>query len=136
MDEYTVVERGSIIKINRSMDKYFPPLPEKQILENVNKSLDRGECGYNWIFYNCEHFVNRCRYGFARYNFLSSEQIFKLPVILNCIILVTEFLLRGQFISYLNIIFFTFSVITYLLRLQLLALLNWCNVMLLLFPYC
>ncbi|KAI8771317.1 HRAS suppressor 3, partial [Biomphalaria glabrata] len=74
MDEYTVVERGSIIKINRSMDKYFPPLPEKQILENVNKSLDRGECGYNWIFYNCEHFVNRCRYGFARYNFLSSEQ--------------------------------------------------------------
>ncbi|KAK6980236.1 HRAS-like suppressor 3, partial [Biomphalaria glabrata] len=93
MDEYTVVERGSIIKINRSMDKYFPPLPEKQILENVNKSLDRGECGYNWIFYNCEHFVNRCRYGFARYNFLSSEQIFKLPVILNCIILVTEFLL-------------------------------------------
>ncbi|KAK6980240.1 HRAS-like suppressor 3, partial [Biomphalaria glabrata] len=73
-DEYTVVECGSLIKINSSMDKHFTPLPETQILENVNKSLDRGECGYNWIFSNCEHFVNRCRYGFARYNFLSSEQ--------------------------------------------------------------
>ncbi|KAK6980241.1 hypothetical protein BgiMline_021249, partial [Biomphalaria glabrata] len=50
--------------------------------------------------------------------------IFKPPVILSCIVMVTELVICGQFISYLNIIFFAFCVITYLCRLQLLTLLS------------
>ncbi|XP_013089958.1 phospholipase A and acyltransferase 3-like isoform X4 [Biomphalaria glabrata] len=124
-DNYRAVERGSRIKINRSMDKYLTPLPENTILENANRSLAANECGYNAFLYNCEHFVNKCRFGFWRYNFLSSEQILALPFIFSCFLLATEVFLVRQFISYENIIVLVFASVIYICRLQLLALLNW-----------
>ncbi|KAI8778921.1 HRAS suppressor 2, partial [Biomphalaria glabrata] len=66
-------EDGCIV--NNSLDTVCPPFERDLIVKRANDEIDYPDAiGYNIISNNCEHFVNRCRYGYQSYAIWSSQQ--------------------------------------------------------------
>ncbi|KAH9500276.1 Phospholipase A and acyltransferase 5 [Bulinus truncatus] len=96
-DKIPDVTDGYKVKKNNRLDAYFSPLPIDNIVQNAKGCIH--DAGYNAALYNCEHFVNRCRYGFKRYAVLCSVQVIIFILAVNFVIAVlrvTHRLKEGQ----------------------------------------
>ncbi|KAH9487601.1 Phospholipase A and acyltransferase 3 [Bulinus truncatus] len=85
-DFWDVVGDGLAFIVN--CDDKWRPLPVKQIIRNVkNEQYDR-------VFYNCNHFVNVCRYG-RETDFMTSKMYFRFAfasiIILYTIVLISRY---------------------------------------------
>uniref|UniRef100_A0A2C9M771 LRAT domain-containing protein n=1 Tax=Biomphalaria glabrata TaxID=6526 RepID=A0A2C9M771_BIOGL len=73
--------------VNNSLDTVCPPFERDLIVKRANDEIDYPDTnGYNIISNNCEHFVNRCRYGYQSYAIWSSQQVLKFFLFLSFII--------------------------------------------------
>ncbi|KAH9500259.1 Phospholipase A and acyltransferase 5 [Bulinus truncatus] len=91
------VTDGYTVKKNNRLDTFFSPLPIDNIVQNAKGCIR--DAGYNAVLYNCEHFVNRCRYGFKKYAVLCSVQVIMVFLAVNFVITVliaTHRLKEGQ----------------------------------------
>lgn len=57
-------------RVNNKHDNKYPPLPSNKIVQLAMQKVGR-EVHYSLTHNNCEHFVNKLRYGISR-----SDQVF------------------------------------------------------------
>ncbi|KAH9515044.1 Phospholipase A and acyltransferase 2 [Bulinus truncatus] len=67
-----------VMHVDNSMDQYTVNTPHSalnsdEIVQYAKSQLHRR--GYNLFLYNCEHFVNRCRYGYGKWDIWTSDQV-------------------------------------------------------------
>uniref|UniRef100_A0A914V992 LRAT domain-containing protein n=1 Tax=Plectus sambesii TaxID=2011161 RepID=A0A914V992_9BILA len=63
-EEFLVVARDSLCRVNNGLDASVEPLPPNVVVDRAITQLGRRK--YNILFSNCEHFVKWCRYGSKR----------------------------------------------------------------------
>ena len=56
---------GKNCRINNSLDYWFPPLAQEEIVQRAIGSVGESRRPYNFTEYNCEHFAKECRNGQA-----------------------------------------------------------------------
>ncbi|KAH9503406.1 hypothetical protein Btru_072926, partial [Bulinus truncatus] len=76
-DDSEIFVEKCVMRVDNSMDQYTVNTPHSaldsdEIVQNARRQLHRK--GYNLYLYNCEHFVNRCRYGYGDCDIWTSDQ--------------------------------------------------------------
>lgn len=89
VNELREIARESRCRINNGKDKFYQPLPKKEIVARACSEI--GKRKYNLLHTNCEHFATWCRFGTKSSSQVWIKELKKLRIFFDSFYLVTFF---------------------------------------------